>query len=122
MRQKIKAGPDHGVTRDQVAELLDGLNGTQLRAVATASGIDVSYLQRTKGDVANLIVRRTVGDLLDHHAITGYEGQLAPWASKPKVEAGGGTQPAGAATPTGPDPTAPAAVSRWNADQGRMDY
>lgn len=87
MRIKVKAGPDHGVTREQAAELLKGLTGTQLRAVAAAHSIPVTYLQRTKQEVADRIVNSMVGSLLDHHAVVGYpdQGHRPEWTTDGKT-------------------------------------
>jgi hypothetical protein len=74
MRRRVKAGPDHGVTRAQAAELLDGLTAAQLRAVAEGNGISLGAA-RNKDDLVRGIVNGAVGHVLDHHAVVGYPDQ-----------------------------------------------
>jgi hypothetical protein len=114
MRQQITTNPDHGVTRDQVAELLDGKNGTQLRAVAAFNGIDVDH-RLVAADVAKLIIQRSVGDVLDSPEN----------ARRPHIRGGPAAQDVPvtrASSAPVADPTAPVAVSQWNADVGKMEY
>lgn len=67
MREKIRTGPDHGITRDKARELLGGLTVEQLKAV----GIEIGFPggSRTKQALVEEAVGNSVGFLLDSYAI-----------------------------------------------------
>lgn len=54
---------------EQAADLLSRLSAKELREVATDVGIQLSYLQRNKAEMAAHIVRTTVGNVLNSQAL-----------------------------------------------------
>jgi hypothetical protein len=79
MREKVKAGPDHGVTQAQAEELLEGMTAEQIREVAARGPLPAGYQQKSKTDLVRHTVSMTVGSALNHHAMVGYPDQgIAP--------------------------------------------
>jgi hypothetical protein len=69
MRESIRVSPNHGVTRDQARELVNGLSVEQLKTVCTEIGFPADYRTRTKKALIEHIANSSVGFLLDSYAI-----------------------------------------------------
>jgi hypothetical protein len=83
LREKVQSGPDHGVTREQAAAVMDGMTADQIKDVAARTGHPISYLQRNKKEMVESVVGMQVGSALTDRAIRGYpeQGKAPGWVS-----------------------------------------
>lgn len=111
MHDQVNAGPDHGVTSHDAEALLDGMTSDQLRDVSARGPLPASYLQKTKGDLVQHVVRMNVGNALNHRAIVGYPelGKAPDWVgpeAKERAARMAGDLSSGGKPPEKPDATA----------------
>lgn len=120
LREKVQSGPDHGVTREQAAAVLDGMTADQLKDIAARTGQPISYLQRNKKEMVDSVVNKQVGSALDHRAVVGYpeQGKAPGWVSDEVKERAARvhaeSQPVGGTTASGKNPVQDGvAAARW---------